>query len=269
MNDHFPRRCYSMATVGVGILAGWLAAIAQTRTPVLGGVTIEGQSAKLQVSDPRPLAEALYQLSKSFHWRIGFEEAELRYAGDLVDTTSPEYVSKDKNDRAFIPRGGSLDLRFSVSRETGQPVDPIAVIRGLLTEHRARGYPGRYSFTAPAEKTGYYYVFPEQVANERGVFDKTNPVTRIRLSVAVRDGEKLIGVLQEVKLDVGKTAGKEVLYAGFGLPQALVQPAPRQFVGVGDSFLVFLNKIASAQAVDFWQVLYDPTGRFYVLSFRK
>ena len=131
-------RSRSIFVLRVGILAGLFVANAQTNNQDPDGVTINGQAARLHVFAASPLAEALYQLSESFHLRIGFEEAELQYAGDMVDMTSPQYVSKGKNDRAYAPRGGPLDLQFLVSSWAGLPADPAALIRDLIAEHQAR-----------------------------------------------------------------------------------------------------------------------------------
>ena len=97
-----------MSTHDISV-AGALAILFAMHAPALGqdpGVTIKGQSAVLSVSGSRPLVAALGSLSGAFGWRFGFEEARLRYSGDVIDVTSPRYVPKSKDDRAYDARGG-------------------------------------------------------------------------------------------------------------------------------------------------------------------
>ena len=161
------------------------------------GIVLNGKAARLHVvADPRPLPAALYLLSRTFGWRIGFEEARLAYRGDLVDMTSPKYTPKSPDDRALDPRGGSLDIEFAVNERTQLPDQPTAVIRALLTQYERRGYPGKYSFTSEPGAGGYIYVFPEAAANASGVLERATRVTATRITITVQPNAKLGSVLK-------------------------------------------------------------------------
>jgi hypothetical protein len=251
--------------IWVGMLVVLLAhAQAQGQAP--DGVTITGRAARLHVSGPQPLAEALRQLSRAFKWHIGFEEAALRYSGDLIDMTSPKYVPKSKDDRAYFPRGGPLDIQFSVASETQQPSDPGAVIQALLSEYRARGYPARYSMSQQGAGGRDFYIFPDAVADEGGVLGKAEPVTNTRVSVVIRENEKLADVLQDVLTQMARTSGKRAGLGGIGANQ-FFGLASQRLSSTGEAASVFLNDFASALGANFWQVLYSPGLKLYILGF--
>lgn len=261
--SHGPRGDRTVGTIAVAlVLVG-----AQAQSPRPDGVTIDGATAKLHVSDARPLAEAFYHLSKAFDWRIGFEEAELRYPGDLVDMTSPKYVPKSRDDRAYDPRGGALDIQFPAPLENGRPADASPVVGALLAEYQRRGYPGRYSLSA---RDGYVHVFPEEAAGQRGVLKKAEPVTSVRVHVVLDKDQKLARTIDDALKEVGRLTGKRVLFGGINgmVSPQLFEPPPPQLAG-DQSVFEFLDSAASALGVSCWEVLYDPTAKFYVVNLRR
>jgi hypothetical protein len=252
-------------TIGASVLVLFLA-----RAPVCGqnsvGVTVKDGAAVLQISDERPLAAALDALARAFRWQIGFEEARLRYAGDLTDMTSPHYVPRFKNDRAYDPRGGPLGITFAVSPETGEPGDPIPIVRKLLEEYHARGYPGRYAFISQPGPNAYIYVFPEAVANESGTFEHQEPVTKTKVTVAVAENQQLIMVLQDVLTQLGRGSSSRVLLGGMAM-NAMFQPSASHLKSTTEEGFLFLNSTALAMGQSFWQVLWNPTGKLYLFGY--
>jgi len=229
-------------------------------------ITVKGQTATLHVSEGRPLAAALYALSQRFGWRFGFEEARLRYRGDVVDVTSPKYVSKSADDRAYDPRGGVLDLTFTLSAGAGQSADPRHVVEQLLAQYHARGYPGRYSFEAPQDPSGYICVFPVAAANERGVIEPQESVVRRTVTVAVRERETLDTVLQGVLNQLGAASGARVWWGGMAM-STMSQPAPLPVQTTKEPAYLFVNWTAAVLHSDFWQVLWDFHDKYYVLGY--
>ena len=248
--------------IGIGVLA---TAAAHAQRLADATVAITGNVAELHVSStPRPLRDGLLELSRTFHWRIGFEEACLRYSGDLVDMTSPKYVPKSPDDRAYDPRGGPLEIQFAVSPETGQPPDRDAVVRALLAEYLARGYPGHYTFQSEHGQNGYVYVYPDEVANVGGSLEKAAPVTMVHLKIAVRDKETTREVFLDAVSQMTRVSGKKVAEPGVGNQPWSARPAD-----IDKPAYAFLNDAASAFGVRFWQVLWDPSPSFrdYAISF--
>ena len=233
------------------------------------GVVVSDSVARLHIRDPMPLLEALFHLSKTFGWRIGFEEARLTYLGDLVDMTSPKYTPKNKDDRAYLPRGGPLDIQFPVNSVTQQPDQPGAVIRELLAEYERRGYPGKYSFTSGQGEDAFIYVFPEAVANAAGVYEKTTPISSIKITILVQENEKVIRVWDDACRSLQSQTGKRVLLVGRGMASNLeFQPAGRQLAAHDEATNSFLNRAVAAVGSRFWQLLYDPGQKYYLLGYR-
>jgi hypothetical protein len=112
----------------------------------------------------------------------------------------------------------------------------------------------------------YFYIFPDAVADEGGVLGKAEPVTNTRVSVVIRENEKLAEVLQDVLTQMARTSGKRA-----GLGGVAVNPffrlASQRLSSTGEAASVFLNDIASALGVNFWQVLYSPGLKLYILGF--
>jgi hypothetical protein len=229
-------------------------------------VTVNGQTVTIHVSEGRPLAVALYALSQRFGWRFGFEEARLRYRGDVVDVTSPKYVPKSADDRAYDPRGGVLDLTFTLSAKEGESADSRHVVQQLLAQYHARGFPGRYSFIVAQDPSGYICVFPEAAANERGVIEPREPVIKRKVSVSVQEGRHLTAILDQVLDQLSTASGVQVLFGGPTM-NALFQPAPPSFKTTEEPAYLFLNHSAAAMNQGFWQLLWDPTQKFYVLGY--
>ena len=233
------------------------------------GIVLNGKAGRLHIAaDPRPLPAALHLLSRTFSWRIGFEEARLAYPGDLVDMTSPTYAPKSPDDRAFDPRGGALDIEFAVNERTQLPDEPTAVIRALLTEYERRGYPGKYSFTSEPGAGGYIYVFPEAAANTSGALQKATPVTTTRITVSVQENQKLGSVLKETCKLLQQKAGIRVLYVGHGgAVQTEFRPAPPVLAARDEPAYLFLNRAVAAVGFSYWQLVYDPGAKWYLLAY--
>jgi hypothetical protein len=226
-------------------------------------VTITGRRAELRVSStPRPLRDGLLGLSRAFHWRVGFEEACLRFSGDLVDMTSPNYVPKPPIDRAYDPRGGPLGIEFDILPENERPPDRDAVIRILLAEYHARGYPGQYAFSAEPGNGGYTYVYPDKVANTSGSIQRAITITGVHLKIVVKDKETVREVFRDAVSQMARLSGRQVVGPGVGN-----QPWPSRLARIDEPAYTFLDDAASAFGVRFWQVLWDPTMKYYAISF--
>lgn len=246
-------------------IALYILALSVVRGQEPAEIIVAGRTAMIKTAGTRPLTEALYLLSKTYYLTIGFEEAPYRYTGDLVDRTSPKYVPKSADDRAYFPRGGPLSIAFQLSAGTQQPADINGVIRDLLTEYRKRRYPGQYAVSKTPD--GSVLVFPEQVADQTGTLQKITPITKQKLALHPNSNEKLLHFLIELLKSLQDVTGKRVLLGGMSGP-AFFQDADSSLCERSSTFADCLSEVATNLRVTFWQLLYEPADKMYVLVFR-
>ncbi len=113
----------------------FLVAIAFTLPVLLRGEEV------LSLEASRPLQEAVTILERKYGWRIAYEDPPYTDARDLVDKTHPAYRGPG---RAIDPRGGRVEIRYSVSPVTGKPDSPGGILQMLIDDHVRRGNPGAF-----------------------------------------------------------------------------------------------------------------------------
>src|SRR6266498_3985422 len=132
-------------------------------------VVCQGQDqppVKLSVNHPRPLAEGVKQLQEKYGWIITYEDPRLASESDLLDETDPKYSQAHPGGRrALTPKGGTLEISYSVSPVTGKPENPRALLQMLLNAHAASANPGRFELKQNGQ---IFHVIPEQVKDVRG-----------------------------------------------------------------------------------------------------
>jgi hypothetical protein len=73
-------------------------------------------------------------------------------------------------------------------------------------------------------------------------------------------------VLQQVLNQIGTASGVEVAFGGPTM-NSLFQPAPPSFKTTKEPAYLFLNRTAAELHQNFWQVLWDPSLKFYALGY--
>ena len=236
---------------------------AQTVVKQASRIDVVGGIAKLHVADARPLPAALFRLSELLGVQVGFEEARLQYPGDLVNLRLSGSVPP-----FYVPRGGPLDIDFPVSAATGLAIDPADVIKRLLVEYHTQKYPGRYSFISQGGSGGYILVFPESAANEKGEFEKLEPITRARITVRYRDGQNFTRVLSDALAGISEVSGKSLAYGDVPISKNEIKTWNLHLEAVDEPAFVFLNRIGSTTGHSFWRIVYDPWEKNYWIAFR-
>ncbi len=252
-------RHFGSFLLGALLLAIWpLAAEEQASVTISGGVGV------VRAGTARPMLEALYALAVRFEWKIGFEEARIQYLGDMVDVTSPEYVPKSKDDRAYFPRGGPLEVKFAVSPRTGAPADAEAVVRQVIAEYEARGYPGRYGFHRADD--GWMLVYPVEVRNSAGAWTRAEAFTLVPVRVEIGEREVLQHVLDGVLNQLGARCGCQAGFGGVAMNE-LFRPA-RGVLREGETGANrFFDGFGLMLGLGFWRLLWAPDMKFYVFAF--
>jgi hypothetical protein len=125
---------------------------------VVFSLPVSGSTEELfSVQGSRPLAEAVTVLERQYGWRINYEDPPYTDAADLVDSTDPNYRGTW---RAIDPRGGLLEIHYSISPLTGEPTEsPQRFLQMLVDDHNRRGNAGRFQVSAIGDR---YSVRPVQ-----------------------------------------------------------------------------------------------------------
>jgi hypothetical protein len=232
------------------------------------GVTISGGAAKLHADGPGVLSEAIHGLSKAFNTPAGFEEVKVRDPRDILDVTSPKYVPKSKDGRAFKPRGGPLDVTFPSPALAASPDDIRAALQAVLNEYHRRGYPGHYSFEVTPGAHPWIYVYPVSTTDESGKTAAVKAITRNPIALTLREDEKAVEILQATLDTAVRTSGEKIIYGGVGVIS--FQPGITRIDVTSGPIFAVLDSLSNACGRHFWALLYEPSPSWknYFFSFR-
>jgi hypothetical protein len=221
---------------------GWLAA-------VILSLPVAGSTEELfSVQGARPLSEAVTVLERQYGWRISYEDPPYTDPADLVDHTDPSYRGPW---RAIDPRGGPLEIPYSISKLTGRPTEsPERLLQMLIDDHASRGYPGRFQVSVIGD---LYFVRPA----EGSALD--TPIT-----IPTRR-RTLLAALNAVLQAVSDATGMPVK-PGAGLLQSGSDPF--SFGASGEPARDVLLRLFKTQKGYWfgWQMLYAPERGGYFFS---
>jgi len=234
-----------------------------------GAIKIVGDIARLHVTGPRALADAIYATSRAFNVSAGFEEVKPLSPHDILDVTSPKYVPASKDDRAFKPRGGTVDVSFKSPAIAARTEDLRTAVTALLNEYHRLGLPGRYAFEITSGSPTWLYVYPVEVTGPSGHPVKVAPVSRAAIELTPRDDEKPFDILLDALNAAAGASNDSIKYGGMlglGFQGGLTKPA----VLSGPAYVIF-NAISDAAGRHFWALLYEPSPSWknYFFSFQE
>ena len=171
------------------------------------GVQGQGGDAFLVVNDPRPVAEAVIQLMARHPVVITYEDPPYQYAGDLKDVTdeirNPQAPARTDGRRTFVPVGGQLEVRYSVSSSSNKPTDLRGTLESIVQYKAALPAGGRFR----VEQSGsVFHVIGSQVRDATGQWVEHRSVldVPITLKSGDRSGYKtVLEILDEVTAKTG------------------------------------------------------------------
>lgn len=203
---------------------------------------------QLLVESTRPLAAAIGILEKNYDWQINYEDPPYTDPRDLVDRTHPNYKGPG---RSIDPRGGRLDIRYSVSPSTGKP-DPVTVLQMLIDDHVKRANPGQFQIRVVG---GLYSVIPAQGS----ILDTAISLPEIERNYM----DTLIEILRALSAAIGvKVAGP-----------AFYTSRPERFkIGANNEPAreVLLRLFEAMKGYQFsWHLLYGPNWGYALNVFAK
>jgi hypothetical protein len=233
-----------------------------------------GPELQLAVTDPRPVAQAIAVLSERHGIAITYEDPRYEFEGDLKDVTSEVARSPIKPGlKILIPRGGPLELTYSMPPGSRRPEQVDALIRKILDTHAASGRGSQFGLTQDGNT---FHVVPVMLRSSQGAWKATTSVLNTPITVAIeqRSGIQMVAAICEAL-----TAAARVRVVVGAEPWNAMAKAQIVDGGTNEAAGAMLSRVlqqlTSQTAERFgkeferpyvWQLLFDPTTQGYFLN---
>jgi hypothetical protein len=196
-----------------------------------------------------------YTFIHQYGWRITFEEAPLRYSGDVVDVTRDFSLGT----RAYNPRGGRLE--FSYDLGTNAKPDPEQVLRTAIEAYHRAGLPGRYEVI---RAENYLHIVPTASANKDGVVEPVRSPFDVAVTVdgAGRFPEP---VLNDLASSIQAASGYKIFVGQTPFLQGIQPRIERRFENM-QARAILRALIAATGEVRIWYLMYAIRQKGYALS---
>ncbi|MBI1747001.1 MAG: hypothetical protein HYR55_10490 [Acidobacteria bacterium] len=232
---------------------------------VLGDNSQADQVVKLSVDDPRPVAKAIETLQAKYGVVITYEDPRYLHEGDIKDVT--EQVRKDlaryekgKAPRVLIPKGGKIDIAYSVSPTTGKPENLAALLQMLLDAHAANDNPGVFRVEQSGE---ILHVVPAQAKNTEGQWVEQSSILDARITLPEQE-RNLEETLQAITRAVGQATQADIGIAG--PPNLLIHSRTRLGATHERARDVLVRALENSPRKISWRLFYGPDLKHYALN---
>lgn len=199
---------------------------------------------EIDVTSPRPLAEAALLLEQRFGRMVTYEDAPFHHPDDMI---------RDEGGR-LIPRGGRILVQYTAEDHLQQ------VITQCLEAHLRSGYPGVFAVEGCDDG---YQIVPRGFREASGAMEDRVPLldTEITLPSTNRNG---LQVVEDVARVVSEARGNSISLGSVPM-NALIQhtstgnPATTK---AGDQLINLFHEMEKDLA---WQLLNNPgTNEFFL-----
>jgi hypothetical protein len=239
----------------VGLAVSWLLAAVDANAQI--------ESRDLNVDDPRPLAEALLQMTTQYPTVVTYEDPRYVYWEDIQDVTERVRQNASRGDpRILVPKGGPLHVTYEFNVDSKQPVSYADVLGAIVEAARVNPSGGRFAVRQDGEM---FHVIPTQVRDISGKWVQQTSIldTSISLYVEEQDYYQLI---KAILAEVSKANSVKIL-----LNAAQFAPTFARHTGrvnatnqrARDVLMTALHAMSNRFA---YRLLYDPGVKYYALN---
>jgi len=163
-------------SVAVGLIASALLSTEGSAEALTDSVARE----LLSIHDPRPVAQVVLVLERTYGHVITYEDPPFVYKDDLVDMTDPQYAREHPNDRAMTPRTGALQVDRSTWPMAAHVDDVTTLTRSILQQYGRTGV-ARFRVV---EREGRLHVFPAKARNAEGEWVERQSVLDVPITLS-------------------------------------------------------------------------------------
>ena len=185
----------------------WTALLAATAFLAGSPPAVRGQtySVVLSVNDPRPMAQAVLALIRSYPVTITYEDPRYEFAGDLREVTRPPRETLRPQVGTVVPRGGVFQAAYDVAEDTGQPVDLTAAIQSIIDANNQAPHGAHFALRRSGD---IFHVVPAEIRDGSGRWMPQRSIldVPITFSSAAERGafELLDAILKEISAATGR-----------------------------------------------------------------
>jgi hypothetical protein len=172
--------------------------------------TTSGDTIKVSVSDPRPVAKVVEELVSRYGYVITYEDPRLTFEGDWRDVTTQVRKDLDRYPpgaapKVIVPRGGTLNLTLpsshSISAET-----MASLLKQVVRDQANTQQGGRFRIERDGE---IFHVVPSEARDQTGNWSAQTPLLDVPISLPTQDRERM-GTLQAVADALAAAVGVSV-----------------------------------------------------------
>ena len=230
-------------------------------TPALAQQT---RSVDVYFEGPRPVAKAIYELTRKNYQRVTYEDPRYQYPGDVRDVTeefrNPLNTSRSLR-RTLIPVGGSLSVQYSSSSPEDTPDDWGRTVRSVVDASNAGASGGRFRVLS---SDGWLHVVPWETRDDSGTWVKQASILDTPITI---EAQKVDGpaALTSICKALSEVTGQQVIVGVIPLNTFA------QYVGeidannepARDVLMELFDSVSDRIA---WQIFYTPDDKWYVLN---
>jgi hypothetical protein len=242
-----------------------LAALLAASATVHGGLLSGDESGpdrvlELSVDDPRPVAKAMELLTARHGYVITYEDPPYSHESEIKDVTLQVRRDLDKFEpgkapKVFVPRGGRLDLSYSVSSETGHPADPAALIQEVLDAHAAGDQGGVFRLEQSGE---VFHVVPVKVRNSAGEWVDHASILDVAITLPAPAHERRLADTVDAICDAVSDATGENVWVGSMPTNFFMQHFDRLEARDEIARNVLMRALAGKKRKLTWRLFYGP-----------
>jgi hypothetical protein len=240
-------RCKTLVTALCALLIGGISTEARAEA-------VPGPVVSLDVDDPRPMAEAVQSLVKTYGYQITYEDPPFVYQGDLADRNVKGF--KDR-----IPAGAALSLRFTPSSRMITPTDMAGLLEKLLQVHAVSDKGGHFRLV---QNEQVFHVIPSEAKDPNGSWVSKSSILDAAISLPSKERTGM-AMLEDICAAIGAAAHTRVMVGT--IPNNVILPYRGMLSAENESARgVLMRTLDGSNRRLTWILLYDPSGREYFLN---
>lgn len=168
----------------------------------------ETYSVVLSVNDPRPMAQAVLSLIRSYPVTITYEDPQYEFAGDLREVTRPPRDAPQPRVGTVVPRGGAFEAAYEVAEDTGEPVDLTAAIQGLIDANNQAPHGAHFALTRSGD---VFHVVPAEIRDGRGRWVPQRSILDVPITFSSAGERGAFELLDAILKVISAATGRDIV----------------------------------------------------------
>jgi hypothetical protein len=203
----------------------------------------------IAANSPRPLDQVLDALRLKYGWTIGYEDPQYTAAQDLTEGSGNTAGLK-------LPSGGNFSVEFSANAP-----DEEKILRQIVDAYNHSKNPGQFAVRSSAGKQ--FSIVGVAAHDEKGAMAAQTPPLDVQVTLP-NDERDLAATLDLLCQEITKQSHIDVAVAVS--PRSLLMKTTTKIGGKAQARELLIQIIEATTHKLYWQLLYDPNSKGYLLS---